>query len=214
MSESEDFNRLVVLISKGGEMVVRKLLEKYSNPMTFSDYIYNNQATVLKSLTKNLYTSELDLVIQRNIDQMDVSLLCKLAFHLFQQNMTKDEAKYLKEIKEERNKLLHSDILKAAKIEESAFNTMFRDVSSLLSSAAKEVGNADFENEVKEFIERTRSSSSLFGAVYEELRKACISNNDDQIETLHNTMIEVIGMLTDGRTTTDDGCLPILLAHL
>ena len=193
MSESENFNRLVVLISKGGEIVVRKLLEKYSNPLSFSDYLFNHQGTILTTrFVQNLFKPELNLVIQRDIDNMDVSLLCKLAFHLFKQNMTACIEKNIKDIRDARNELLHSDLLKRAKIEETAFNIRFRTMSDLLKIAAKEVGNTDFENEVNAFIERIESSSSLLAELYEELRKACNSNNEEVVKSLHNTMMNAM----------------------
>ena len=192
MFDSENFNKIAVLVSKGGAMVVRKLLEKYSHPTSFSGYLCNNQANILKTLTKTLHTTEQNLVFQTKIDQMDVSLLCKLAFTLFKPNMTPDEHKYITEIKNKRNEFFHSDFLKTGKIKDSVFDATFKTVSDLLMLAAKEVGTAIFENEMNAFIERIKQSSPLFSEVYEELRKACASSNDDMIEKLHKTLTDVM----------------------
>ena len=175
-------------------MIGRQLLEKYSSPLSFSDYLFNNQGSILtKTFAKDLMSQpQLDMIIHRNIDEMDVSLLYKLAFHLFKTNMTADEARYLKEIKDERNKLLHSDALKKAKIKEADFNTKFGNLSVLLKSAAKEVGNTAFENNITEFIDRIESSSSLLAELYDELQRACNSNNEEIVKALQRTMMNAM----------------------
>ena len=45
MSDRETFNKLVKLLSGGGTLVLRQLLEKYSTPLRFNDYMNNKIKT-------------------------------------------------------------------------------------------------------------------------------------------------------------------------
>ena len=101
MTEAETFNRLIRLIAKGGTIVIRELLNKYSPHKKFMDYLYNNQR-LLDKLKAKLTDKEKDLS-NRDFNKMDITLLCKLALNIFKDKMTTDEATYLGKIKQERD---------------------------------------------------------------------------------------------------------------
>ena len=88
MLECEYFNKSIKLLSGGGALVLRRLLEKYSEPLSFSDYIYQNQATVLGL---NFFENQRQLVVTREIDKMDITLLGKLVLGLFNKKLTAAE---------------------------------------------------------------------------------------------------------------------------
>lgn len=194
MSESNNFVRLVVLYSRGGTMVLNKLLEKYSKPNKFSDYMFIHQNDILRR-KNSMFSSEFDLIVNRKTDMMDVTLLCKLAFWLFSNKMTAVENKAVNDIKEKRNEFFHSDILKTAKVGETLANNMFADMSTLLKDTAAHVGDTAFVNDVERLIDETERNVPKFTDYYNELKKACTSNEDlmDKIEGLHLAVVDAFG---------------------
>ena len=185
MSEAINFNRIVVLYSGGGSMVLRRLLEKLSEPLTFSDYMYKYQSKIF-GLKKGLFTSDFDLICKRKIDNMDITLLCKLCFLLFDTKLTADQKQYVSQIKEKRNKLLHSTLLEKATIKNKDYHKLWHDMEQLLLAVTKTIDSIAFMETVNDFLQSTKISVPNVDEVFEELRKACLSNDDvaEKVEKL------------------------------
>ena len=173
MSEREYFNKLIKLLSGGGTLVLRQILEKYSSPLSFVDYVYHNQATVLRL---KFFKDQRQLEINRDIAKMDITLLGTLVMGLFRNKMTAKERTSVSNIKEERNNFMHSGVLKEAKIEEHVFKRRWKTISSILLDAADEVGPNEFKTYVETFIRETQESAPQENEIREILITWCESN--------------------------------------
>ena len=173
MSEREYFNKLIKLLSGGGTLVLRQILDKYSAPLSFVDYVYQNQATVLRL---KFFKDQRQLVVNRDIAKMDITLLGTLVMGLFSNKMTAKERTSVSNIKEERNNFMHSDVLKEAKIEEPVFKRRWRTISSILLDAAVEIGPNEFKTDVETFIRETQESAPQGNEIREILITWCESN--------------------------------------
>ena len=160
MSETTNFNRLIRLIAKIGSNVIRELLNKYSSPENFMDYLYHNQDLLNKL---KLRDDEIDLLSNRDFEKMDITFLCKLASNIFKDNMTHDEKIYLDKIKQQRNSFLHSGILESCRVDDVAFQRKWQEISAILLDLALEVGGAergaDLQLKIKTAIEDIKTSS-------------------------------------------------------
>ena len=184
MSERENFNKLIKLLAGGGTLVLRQLLEKYSAPLSFSDYVYQNQ---VKVLDLRFFENQRTLVVTREIDKMDITLLGKLVIGLFKDSITETEKNSVNNIKEERDSFMHSDVLKEAKIEEHVFNRRWKTISSILLDIAAEIGPTEFKTDLETFIKDTQEeSSSQYDEIHEILIKWCESN--EQLEEKVNAL--------------------------
>ena len=183
MSEREYFNKLIKLLSGGGALVLRQLLEKYSAQLSFVDYVYTNQATVLGL---NFFENQRQLVVNREIAKMDITLLGKLVKGLFHDKMTATERTSVNNIKEERDNFMHSDVLKEAKIEEHMFNRRWKTISSILLDAANEIEPNEFKTEVETFIRETQESAPQGNEIREILITWCESN-EQLVEQVHES---------------------------
>lgn len=96
MSETINFIRHVILLARGGTMVLRQLLGKYTAPLKIAEYFYQNQSSVLKL---KFTDKQRELVIGRDIGKMDITLLCKLVLDLFKTKLTNEERKWHSSIK-------------------------------------------------------------------------------------------------------------------
>ena len=192
MSERENFNKLIQLLSGGGTLVLRQLLEKYSAPLRFVDYVYRNQATVLGL---KFFENQRQLVVTREIDKMDITLLGKLLTGLFKDKMTVMERNLVGNIKEERDSFMHSDILKEAKIEEQVFNRRWKIISSILLDIAVEIGSNEFNTDVEKFIKETEESVPHGNEIHDILIKWCESNEKlaEKVSTLEMNVQEIKG---------------------
>ena len=177
MSEREYFNKVIRLLSGGGTLVLRHLLEKYSAPLSFSEYVYQNQALVFKL---KFFENQRELVVAREIDKMDITLLGKLLTGLFKDKMTRTEIDLVKNIKDERNNLMHSEVLKEAKLDENVFNQRWRTISSILLDIATEIGSpaskTDIKTDIKTLINEIKTTPSNYSEVHEILIRWCESN--------------------------------------
>ena len=173
MSEAENFSRLVGLLAKGGTKCIRALLNKHSGPLKFMDYLYNNQSLLSKL---RLSDDQQNLLANREIDKMDITMLCKLAYNIFKDKMTQDEKTYLSKIKKERDTFLHSDILENAKVDDQFFSQKWKCISTLLIDMAGEIGDADCQSEIKTVIETTKQCSPNFSETFKILMSWCESN--------------------------------------
>ena len=173
MSEREYFNKLIKLLNGGGTLVLQQILEKYSAPLSFDDYVYQNQATVLGL---KFSKDQRQLVVNRDIAKMDITLLGTLVMGLFRNKMTAKERTSVSNIKEERNNFMHSDVLKEAKIEEHVFKRRWRTISSILLDAAVEIGPNEFKTDVETFIRETQESAPQSNEIHEILITWCESN--------------------------------------
>ena len=174
MSESENFNRLVRILARGGTMVLRKLLEKYSAPLSFSDFIYHNQAIILKL---KFYENQRLLVVGRDLDKMDITLLGKLVLGLFKDKMTMIEKDCVNKIKEERDNIMHSDMLETAKISEPLFNRRWQEITNILLDIADEIG-PQFKVDLQTLIEETKKSCPELAEMYKILLEWCQSSKE------------------------------------
>ena len=174
MSESENFNRLVRILARGGTMVLRKLLEKYSAPLSFSDFIYHNQAIILKL---KFYENQRLLVVGRDLDKMDITLLGKLALGLFKDKMTMIEKDCVNKIKEERDNIMHSDMLETAKISELLFNRRWQEITNILLDIADEI-DPQFKVDLQTLIEETKKSCPELAEIYKILLEWCQSSKE------------------------------------
>ena len=174
MSESENFNRLVRILARGGTMVLRKLLEKYSAPLSFSDFIYHNQAIILKL---KFYENQRLLVVGRDLDKMDITLLGKLALGLFKDKMTMIEKDCVNKIKEERDNIMHSDMLEIAKISEPLFNRRWQEITNILLDIADEI-DPQFKVDLQTLIEETKKSCPELAEIYKILLEWCQSSKE------------------------------------
>ena len=188
MSEREYFNKLIKLLSGGGALVLRQLLEKYSAPLSFVDYVYTNQATVLGL---KFFENQRQLVVNREIAKMDITLLGKLVKGLFHNKMTATERTSVNNIKEERDNFMHSDVLKEAKIEEHVFNRRWKTISSILLDAANEVGPNEFKAEVETFIRETQESAPQGNEIREILITWCVSN-EQLAEQVRESKVQLV----------------------
>ena len=189
MSEREYFNKLVKLLSGGGALVLRQLLEKYSSPLSFVGYVYTNQATVLGL---KFFENQRQLVVNREIAKMDITLLGKLVKGLFHDKMTATERTSVNNIKEERDNFMHSDVLKEAKIEEHVFNRRWKTISSILLDAANEIGPSEFKTEVETFIRETQESAPQGNEIRDILITWCESNEQlvEQVRESKEQLVE------------------------
>ena len=187
MSDSDNFNRLIRLLASGGTMVIRRHLEKYSYPVTFKDYIYQNQGKVLKL---KFFENQRDLVIARDIDNMDITLLGKLAFDLFKDKMTTKEKGCISQIKEERDNFMHSKLLETAALETPIFERRWQDISIILLDMADEIGDPSFKTELQSFIDDTKKSCPDFAEIHKTLVEWCKSSEalDKKLDNLALTV--------------------------
>ena len=172
MSERENFNKVIRLLSGGGTLVLRHLLEKYSAPLSFSEYVYQNQAVSKLKFFEN----QRKLVVAREIDKMDITLLGKLLTGLFKDKMTRTEIDLVKNIKDERNNLMHSEVLNEAKLDENVFNQRWRTISSILLDIATEIGSPASKTDIETLINEIKTTPSNYSEVHEILIRWCESN--------------------------------------
>ena len=193
MSESDNFNRSIRLLAKGGTMVMRRILDKYSDPLSFSDYIYQNQ---MKILQLKFYENQRGLVVSRAVDKMDITLLGKLVLGLFKDTMTDNETSCINAIKVERDKFLHSEILELAKISTEVFDQRWQIISTLLRDLADEVGEPDFRTQLEDFIEETKKGYPDLAEIHATLIEWCQSNKElqMQIESVATSVEELKGL--------------------
>lgn len=175
MTEAENFSRLVRLLAKGGTRCMRTLLNKYSKPLEFMDYLYNNQNLLPKL---KLSDDQLKLLASREIDKMDITLLYKLTLNIFKDKMTADEKTNLTKIKKERDSFLHSNILESAKADDQFFSQKWRYISTLLTDTAGALGCVDLQSEIKIIIETTKQCSPDFSETYKILIGWCESKGE------------------------------------
>ena len=154
MSESSNFNRLIQLLAKGGTMVLRQLLSKCTAPLEASDYLYKHQGAVLKL---KFTEKQRQRVVGREVDKMDITLLCKLLFDLFNNNLTDKERKCIIDIKKERDTMMHSDYLESAKEDLRLFERRWQVISAVLLDIAYELP-PPFKQELEIFIDDTTKS--------------------------------------------------------
>ena len=176
-------------------MVLRKSLDKHSAPHTFAEYIYQNQMKVLKI---KLYDNQRVLVVARDIDRMDITLLCKLLLELFKDNITAKEKDSVAGIKTERDKIMHSEILEKAAVKTEKFEGKWQDITTFLQDLADEIGDAVFQEELKEFIEETKKCSPSNAEIHKILIDWCQSNKEleKKIDGLVKTVKEMKGNAT------------------
>ena len=140
------------LYLKGGSLILHKILDKHSEAQGFSAYLYAHQTLVLKL---KLSETEKELMVNRDFEKMDITLLCKLALCLFDKKMSANESSYIRRIRDKRNELLHSERLEDATIEASVFKTKWNEMTNLLLNAAGEVGGTPYAQTMQEFINKT-----------------------------------------------------------
>ena len=187
MSESENFNKIVRLLARGGTMVLRNLLQKYSPPVPFCDFLYQNQSTVLKI---KLNDKQLRLVAARDLDKMDITLLSKLVIGLFKSKMTDREKQLTLDLVAERDNFMHSEILEAGKISCTNFSRKWQELSTLLEDMAKEIGDLALQTELYDFIEDGKKTCPDLADIYKILIDWCQSKTDleEKIDDLRQSI--------------------------
>ena len=193
MSESSNFNRLIQLLTKGGTMVLRQVLEKCTAPLTASDFIYQNQGTVLKL---KFTEKQRQRVVGLEIDKMDITLLCRLIFDLFNNSLTEKERKCIKNIKMERDSMMHSEFLESARVNTQLFERRWQDISAALRNIADEL-LPSFKRELEDFIENTKKSDPELNEIIETLKEWCQSNTDlqEKVDALADSVNDIKGIL-------------------
>ena len=193
MSESSNFNRLIQLLAKGGTMVLRQVLEKCTAPLTASDYIYQNQGNVLKL---KFTEKQRQRVVGLEMDKMDITLLCRLIFDLFNNSLTEKERKYIKNIKMERDSMMHSEFLESAKVNTQLFERRWQDISAALRNIAEEL-LPPFKRELEDFIENTKKSDPELNEIIKTLKEWCQSNTDlqEKVDALADSVNDLKGIL-------------------
>ena len=195
MTEAENFSRLLRLVAKVGTEVIRELLNKYSSPRKFMDYLYHYQGWLDKLKTK-LTDKEKKILSNRDFEKMDITLLCKLASNIFKDKMTEDEKLYLGQIKQERDSFLHSDILESCTIDHITFKRKWQEISTILKCMALEIEGVGLHREIETMIEDTEKSSPTFAEVREILIQLSGHNKQltDKISQLQNKFEEFEGL--------------------
>ena len=175
-------------------MVLRKLLEKYSTPLSFSDFIYQNQAMILKL---KFYENQRLLVVGRDLDKMDITLLGKLALGLFENKMTVKEKNCVDRIKEERDNIMHSDMLETAKVSATLFNRRWQEITNRLLDIADEM-DPTVKVELQTLIEETKKSCPELAEIYKILLEWCQSSKEleKKIEGLSTKVDSLTGKQT------------------
>ena len=191
MSESSNFNRLIQLLAKGGTMVLRQVLEKCTAPLTASDYIYQNQGTVLKL---KFTEKQRQRVVGLEIDKMDITLLCRLIFDLFNSDLTDEEKKCIRTIKKERDSMMHSEFLESAKVNTQLFERRWQDISAALLNIADELVPS-FKRELEDFIDQTKKSDPGLNEIIETLNDWCQSNTElqEKVDALAKSIEDLKG---------------------
>ena len=191
MSESSNFNRLIQLLAKGGTMVLRQVLEKCTAPLTASDYIYQNQGTVLKL---KFTEKQRQRVVALEIDKMDITLLCRLIFDQFNSDLTDEEKKCIRTIKKERDSMMHSEFLESAKVNTQLFERRWQDISAALLNIADELVPS-FKRELEDFIEQTKKSDPGLNQIIETLNDWCQSNTElqEKVDALAKSIEDLKG---------------------
>ena len=194
MSESENFNRLIRLLARGGTMVLRRVLEKHSAPLSFSEYIYQNQGKILQL---KFFENQRVLVVSRSVEKMDITLLGKLVMGMFRDLLTDKEKDCVNSIKVERDKFLHSETLEIAKVSATVFESRWQDICIVLQDLAVEIGDACFKTQLDTFIEETKRCSPDIEEIHSTLIEWCQSNKEihEKIEKLTKTVDDLKGML-------------------
>ncbi|MEW8546857.1 MAG: hypothetical protein AB2693_25360 [Candidatus Thiodiazotropha sp.] len=128
---------------------------------------------------------------------MDITLLCKLAFHIFKDKMSADEEKYINKLKKERDCFLHSEILEDAKVDEHDFNQKWKRISTLLIDMAGAIGGTDCQSEIQAIIETAKQCSPNFLETFKILKGWCESNEEltKTVEKILTRIDELTGKL-------------------
>ena len=192
MSDSENFNRVVRLLAGGGTLGLRRLLEKYSAPVSFFDFIYQNQGKVLQM---KFFDNQRSLVISRDIDKMDITLLGKLAFDLFKDKLSPKERICINSIKDERDNLMHSETLNTAKIPSTVFDGKWQDISTVLLDLADEIGDPAFKGDLQDFIQETKNSNPDIREIHKILVEWCKSSKEleNKIDSMATSVAKLTG---------------------
>ena len=173
-------------------MVLRQLLSKYTAPLDVPDYLYRNQGAVLKL---KFYENQRKLVVGGDIDKMDITLLCKLILDLFTTSLTDREKDGISAIKDERNSMLHSELLESAKLDTKTFERRWQDISSILLDLADEIQNPEFIGNVADFIDETKRSNPGFSEILHTLKEWCQSSTElqEKVDSLAKSVEELKG---------------------
>ena len=175
--ESVRFCRLVKLLVGGGTKVLRLLLEDLSAPDTFEEYLYQHQAEVFElKLTEDQKT----LIINRDVEKMDITLLHRLIMKLFKDKLTQTQRKLVNGLKAERDKLVHSDLIEKAQLNVTDFARRWDDIDTILLKLSDTIRTAGVKKEMVEFINRILCSFPDFGEICETLREWCRSSPDTE----------------------------------
>ena len=195
MSESSNFNRLIQLLAKGGTMVLRQVLDKCTAPLTTSEYIYQNQASVLKL---KFTDKQLQRVTGLEIDKMDITLLCKLIFGIFNNVLTDKEKQNIRAIKSERDAMMHSDFLVSAKIPTQMFERRWKDIATALLNTADEL-QPSIKRELEDFIDKTKNSDPELHEIIQTLQEWCQSNTElqEKVDALAKSVEDLKGTVLD-----------------
>ena len=193
MSESSNFNKLVKLLAGGGALVLKRAISKWMAPLTFSEYIYQSQGAVLKL---KLTEKQRQLIINRDVHKMDITLLCKLALELFKDKVTDIEKSCVVAIRTERDGFMHSELLESAKLDSQAFESRWSEISAILLDFAEEIGDPSFISELKVFIDEAKKVDPDIKEILETLKEWCLSNTElkDKIDALARSVEELKGI--------------------
>ena len=175
--ESFRFCKLVKLLAGGGTKVLRLLLEDLSAPYTFEEYLYQHQAEVFEL---KLTEDQKALIINRDVEKMDITLLHRLIMKLFKDKLTQTQMKLVNGLKTERDKLVHSDLLETAQLNNIDFGRRQADIETILLKLSDTIRAAGVKQEMEEFIRITLFSVPDFDEIGETLREWCRSSPDTE----------------------------------
>lgn len=175
-----------------GPKVLREVANGLSAPDSFEDYMYRHQSDLVDSKIK-LTKEEIDLVVKRDVDKMDITLLIKMIIRLFEGNLKQNQPGILKSIsnlRALRNKFVHSGLINLAKISTHDFTQTWEENEKELLRLSKMMGVKVYAKTL-ELIVEARSSSLNFDAI-KEMLKEWLQSNPNQKQSLQN-----IGQLFD-----------------
>ena len=170
-----NFCKIVQLLAGGGTKVLRALAEDLSGPTTFKDYLYQNQSKVFEI---KLSEDQRNLIIKRDVEKMDITLLHRLIMKLFKNKLTGTQFKIVNALKTERDQLVHSDLLETVKLNDKDFIHKWLDIETLFLKLSATIETAGVKGEMSEFIRTIRDTVPDFDEISDILREWFRSNSN------------------------------------
>ena len=177
LSETFFFCKLVQLVSGGGTKIFRLLLEELSAPITFKDYMYQHQSEVVDL---RLTEDQKVLIANREVENMDITLLCKLIMKLFKNKLEQSQIDLINKIKDERDKLVHSHLLEKTELDSKNYSTRRAIIRKLLQDLYGTMKTAGVSQEMETFMDKTDNTAPDIEEICATLREWVRSSPDTE----------------------------------